>query len=136
MQIKNNYDLPWTSLGGKVEGAGVYNGDIGVVEHVAQDSVSVIFDGERRVEYQPLMLEELEHAYAVTVHKSQGSEFPAVVMPVFRGVPKLMTRNLIYTAVTRGAKLVVLVGQKSAVDMMIGNDFEEKRFSALRSFLG
>lgn len=136
MQIKNNYDLPWTSLDGKVEGAGVYNGDIGVVEHVAQDSVSVIFDGERRVEYQPLMLEELEHAYAVTVHKSQGSEFPAVVMPVFRGVPKLMTRNLIYTAVTRGAKLVVLVGQKSAVDMMIGNDFEEKRFSALRSFLG
>ena len=81
------------------------------------------------------MLDELEHAYAITVHKSQGSEFPAVVMPVFHGVPRLMTRNLIYTAVTRAAKLVVLVGQKSAVKTMIDNNFEEKRYSALAEWL-
>ncbi len=135
MQIKNNYDLPWESLDGKTEGAGVYNGDIGMIESVDSDEITVVFDGERRVVYKPPMFEELEHAYAVTVHKSQGSEFPAVVMPVFHGVPRLMTRNLIYTAVTRGAKLVVLVGQKSAVETMVKNDFEEKRYSALGQFL-
>lgn len=135
MQIKNNYDLVWESLDGSQEGEGIYNGDMGVIESVDSEEISVIFDGERRVLYRPAMLEELEHAYAVTVHKSQGSEFPAVVMPVFHGVPRLMTRNLIYTAVTRATKLVVLVGQKSAVETMIGNDFEEKRYSALSFFL-
>ncbi|MBQ4518946.1 MAG: ATP-dependent RecD-like DNA helicase [Clostridia bacterium] len=135
MQIKNNYDLPWEALEGNDEGVGVYNGDIGMIERVDSDEISVVFDGERRVVYKPPMFEELEHAYAVTVHKSQGSEFPAVVMPVFHGVPRLMTRNLIYTAVTRGAKLVILVGQKSAVETMVNNDFEEKRYSALQEFL-
>lgn len=134
MQIKNNYDLPWEALDGRQEGVGVYNGDIGVIESIEPEAVSVVFDGERRVLYKLPMLEELEHAYAVTVHKSQGSEFPAVVMPVFHGVPRLMTRNLLYTAVTRASRLVVLVGQKSAVDTMIGNNFEEKRYSALPAF--
>ena len=135
MQIKNNYDLPWESLTGGADGSGVYNGDIGMIESIESDCVSVIFDNERRVIYKIPMLDELEHAYAITVHKSQGSEFPAVVMPVFYGVPRLMTRNLIYTAVTRAAKLVVLVGQKSAVKTMIDNNFEEKRYSALAEWL-
>ncbi|MBE7035114.1 MAG: ATP-dependent RecD-like DNA helicase [Ruminococcaceae bacterium] len=135
MQIKNNYDLAWTSVDAKQEGVGVYNGDIGVIESIDSDTVTVLFDGERYVDYKPAMLEELEHAYAVTVHKSQGSEFPAVVMPVFHGVPRLMTRNLIYTAVTRATRLVVLVGQKSAVETMVQNNFEEKRYSALKTFL-
>ncbi len=135
MQVKNNYDLPWTSVDNKQEGVGVYNGDMGVIEDIDSESVTVVFDGERRVSYKPAMLEELEHAYAVTVHKSQGSEFPAVVMPVFHGVPRLMTRNLLYTAVTRATRLVVLVGQKSAVETMIDNNYEEKRYSALPSFL-
>lgn len=135
MQIKNNYDLPWESLTGGADGSGVYNGDIGMIESIESDCVSVIFDNERRVIYKIPMLDELEHAYAITVHKSQGSEFPAVVMPVFHGVPRLMTRNLIYTAVTRAAKLVVLVGQKSAVKTMIDNNFEEKRYSALAEWL-
>lgn len=135
MQIKNNYDLPWESLTGGADGSGVYNGDIGMIESIESDCVSVIFDNERRVIYKLPMLDELEHAYAITVHKSQGSEFPAVVMPVFHGVPRLMTRNLIYTAVTRAAKLVVLVGQKSAVKTMIDNNFEEKRYSALAEWL-
>jgi len=135
MQIKNNYDLPWEAVEGHDEGVGVYNGDIGIVESVEPDLVSVVFDGERRVLYKLSMLEELSLAYAVTVHKSQGSEFPAVVIPVFHGVPQLMTRNLIYTAVTRAMRLVVLVGQKSAVEKMIGNDFEEKRYSSLQTWL-
>ncbi len=135
MQVKNNYDLIWESLDGKQEGVGVYNGDIGVIESIESDGVSVVFDGERRAVYKPPMLEELELAYAVTVHKSQGSEFPVVVMPVFHGVPRLMTRNLLYTAVTRAVKLVVLVGMKSAVETMIGNNFEEKRYSALPMWL-
>lgn len=135
MQIKNNYDLPWETLDGKREGVGVYNGDIGTIESIEPEVVTVVFDGERRAQYKPMMLEELEHAYAVTVHKSQGSEFPAVVMPVFHGVPQLMTRNLLYTAVTRAAKLVVLVGQKSAATTMIENDYEEKRYSALPVWL-
>ncbi len=135
MQIKNNYDLPWETLDGKMEGAGVYNGDIGVIESIEPEGITVVFDGEKRAEYKPGMLEELELAYAITVHKSQGSEFPAVVMPVFHGVPRLMTRNLLYTAVTRGTRLVVLVGQKSAAETMIENNFEEKRYSALQTFL-
>lgn len=135
MQVKNNYDLPWESLIGEADGAGVYNGDIGMIESIESDSVSVIFDGERRAVYKLPMLEELELAYAITVHKSQGSEFPAVVMPAFHGVPRLMTRNLIYTAVTRATRLVVLVGQKSAVKTMIDNNFEEKRYSALAEWL-
>ncbi len=135
MQTKNNYDLPWESLTDGTDGAGVYNGDIGMIESVESDSVSVIFDGERRAVYKLPMLDELELAYAITVHKSQGSEFPAVVMPVFHGVPRLMTRNLIYTAVTRASRLVVLVGQKSAVKTMVDNNFEEKRYSALAEWL-
>ncbi len=135
MQIKNNYDLTWETLDGQLEGIGVYNGDIGVIEKIDGDELVVVFDGERRATYKPPMLEELEHAYGVTVHKSQGSEFPAVVMPVFHGVPRLMTRNLLYTAVTRGARLVVLVGQKSAISTMVNNDFEEKRYSALPVWL-
>ncbi|MBE7010769.1 MAG: ATP-dependent RecD-like DNA helicase [Ruminococcaceae bacterium] len=135
MQVKNNYELPWEAISGPGEGVGVYNGDIGMIESIEAEAVSVIFDGERRVLYKPSMLDELALAYAITVHKSQGSEFPVVVMPVFHGVPQLMTRNLIYTAVTRAMKLVVLVGQKSAVEKMVGNDFEEKRYSALQTWL-
>ena len=83
------------------------------------------------MEYPNAMLEELELAYAVTVHKSQGSEFPAVVVPVFHGAPMLMNLNLIYTAVTRAKDFVVLVGQKSAAERMVDNDFEAKRYSGL-----
>lgn len=131
MQVKNNYDITWESVHSDGEGIGVYNGDIGYVEEIKNTSVTVIFDEDRRVEYPNAMLEELELAYAVTVHKSQGSEFPAVVVPVFHGAPMLMNRNLIYTAVTRAKDFVVLVGQKSAAERMVDNDFEAKRYSGL-----
>lgn len=135
MQVKNNYDIAWESVDGKNEGIGVYNGDIGYIEEVKNTSVTVIFDEDKRVEYANSMLEELELAYAVTVHKSQGSEFPAVVMPVFHGAPMLMNRNLIYTAITRAKNFVALVGQKSAVERMVDNDYEAKRYSGLKERL-
>ena len=131
MQMKNNYDMPWEKPGTKEEGQGVYNGDMGVIERIRTTSVDVLFDDDRRVEYPNAMLEELELAYAVTVHKSQGSEFPAVVIPVFHGAPMLMNRNLLYTAITRAKDLVVLVGQKSAVEKMVDNNFEARRYSSL-----
>ena len=92
MQMKNNYDMPWEKPGTKEEGQGVYNGDMGVIERIRTTSVDVLFDDDRRVEYPNAMLEELELAYAVTVHKSQGSEFPAVVIPVFHGTAICCTR--------------------------------------------
>ena len=113
----------------------MYNGDIGYISEVKTTSVTVIFDDDRRVEYPNAMLEELDLAYAVTVHKSQGSEFPAVVMPVFHGAPMLMNRNLIYTAITRARDFVTLVGQKSAAEKMVDNDFEAKRYSSLKRWL-
>lgn len=135
MQVKNNYDLPWEKVGTNEEGIGVYNGDIGYIEEVSSSSVTVIFDDDRRAEYANAMLDELELAYAITVHKSQGSEFPAVVMPVFHGAPMLMNRNLIYTAITRAKDFVTLVGQKSAAEKMVDNDFEAKRYSDLKRWL-
>lgn len=135
MQMKNNYDITWERVGSEEEGIGVYNGDIGYIEEVKNTSVTVIFDEDKRVEYPNAMLEELELAYAVTVHKSQGSEFPAVVMPVFHGAPMLMNRNLIYTAVTRAKNFVALVGQKSAAERMVDNDYEAKRYSGLKERL-
>ena len=135
MQVKNNYDIQWERVDSKEEGVGVYNGDIGYISEVKTTSVTVIFDDDRRVEYPNAMLEELDLAYAVTVHKSQGSEFPAVVMPVFHGAPMLMNRNLIYTAITRARDFVTLVGQKSAAEKMVDNDFEAKRYSSLKRWL-
>ncbi len=135
MQVKNNYDIAWERVGSKEEGVGIYNGDIGYIEEMKNTAVTVVFDDDKRVEYPNSMLEELELAYAVTVHKSQGSEFPAVVMPVFHGAPMLMNRNLIYTAITRARDFVALVGQKSAVEKMIDNDYEAKRYSGLKQRL-
>jgi len=135
MQVKNNYDLPWEAVSGNAEGVGVYNGDIGLIESIEPDCITVIFDGERKVEYKPSMLEELELAYAVTVHKSQGSEFDAVVMPVFSGVPQLTYRNLLYTAVTRAKSLLILVGSGETVRRMVENDRKTLRYTGLRRFL-
>ena len=135
MQVKNNYDIVWERVGSSEEGVGIYNGDIGYISEVDAQAVTVIFDEDKKVEYPNSMLEELTLAYAITVHKSQGSEFPAVVMPVFHGAPMLMNRNLIYTAITRAKDFVTLVGQKSAVEKMVDNDFEAKRYSNLKQWL-
>jgi len=111
----------------------VFNGDMGFIEEVDNISkrISVIYD-ERRVNYNFDMLDELENAYAVTVHKSQGSEFDVVVMPVYNAAPMLMKRNLLYTALTRAKKFVVLVGSLDAINLMVASKGEDKRFTAIK----
>ncbi len=133
MQTKNNYDVMWESVSGGEDGCGVFNGDIGFIDAIDNEAraVSVIFD-DRRVIYTYTMLEELEHAYAITVHKSQGSEFDTVIMPVYNVAPMLMRRNLFYTAITRAKKLVILVGQSGAVEKMVSNDIDSVRYTALK----
>ncbi|MBE6008604.1 MAG: ATP-dependent RecD-like DNA helicase [Lachnospiraceae bacterium] len=137
MQIKNNYNMSWkifSSLGKCIdEGMGVFNGDQGVIERIDDDNeqMTVNFDDNKTAVYDYTQLDELELAYAVTIHKSQGSEYPVVVIPVHSGPPMLMTRNLLYTAVTRAKKLVVLVGNYEAVRGMIANNREVNRYTGL-----
>src|SRR5699024_133433 len=132
MQIKNNYNKTYKSLYGQ-EGQGVFNGDFGRVSKVdsLDETLEVILDDDKRIEYSKKELDELQHSYAITIHKSQGSEFPAVVIPIGPGPYMLMTRNLIYTAITRAKKLVVLVGDYKYLNMMIKNNHIEKRNSTL-----
>ena len=136
MQLRNNYGAEWRTEFFSTEGEGVYNGDMGVIESIDKDAktMTVKMD-DRIITYAGEMLEELDLAYAVTVHKSQGSEFPAVVIPVFNFPPVLMTRNLLYTAVTRGKKLVIIVGDPARVRMMIDNKREDGRYTGLNARL-
>ena len=136
MQVKNNYDLPWSRPDG-TSGEGVYNGDMGIVTDIdrAAGCMRVLVD-DREVLYDfEHAAAELELAYAVTVHKSQGNEFTAVIMPVFPGAPQLSYRNLLYTGITRAKKLLILVGRRSAVADMVANDRKTRRFSGLVRFL-
>jgi len=134
MQIKNDYDIVWQKPKGEV-GSGIFNGDMGIIESISvkDRTMIVIFDDERECEYTFSDLDKLDLAYAVTVHKSQGCEFPIIIMPVCHFAPQLMCRNLLYTAVTRAKTLVVLVGNKDTVSVMINNNDEKKRFTGLCS---
>ncbi len=134
MQIRNNYDLTWDEDG--KERFGIYNGDIGVIGKIydRQSYMMVSFDG-REVKYGFDLLEDLELAYAITVHKSQGSEYPFVVMPVTDFPPMLMTRNLLYTAVTRAKTMAVLIGREDALSRMVENDREAVRYTGLCDML-
>jgi exodeoxyribonuclease V alpha subunit len=136
MQIRNNYNLEWISKYGD-EGTGVFNGDIGIISEIdaAARSLTVLFDQEREVVYDFPSVDELVLAYAVTVHKSQGSEFKAIIMPMVFGPPMLMSRNILYTAITRAKTLVVLVGDKKAMQEMIRRNQEQHRQSGLRERL-
>lgn len=135
MQTKNNYDLLWSKSDG-TEGAGVFNGDIGVIEDINAHArlASIRFD-DKTVLYDSEALLDLELAYATTVHKSQGNEFNAVIMPMYYGTPQLYYRNLLYTAVTRAKKLLILVGSLSTLRIMVENNRRTLRYSALREFL-
>ncbi len=132
MQTKNNYDIYWETKDGKNYGTGIYNGDMGKIQKINDEGVTVIFDEEKVVQYDSSNLEELEHAYAITIHKSQGSEFPVVVMPILNGPPMLYTRNLLYTGVTRAKKLLVIVGEERVVKNMIENNHTQKRNTGLK----
>ena len=136
MQIKNNYDLDWISADTARPGQGVFNGDIGIIQKIDtfERRMAIRFD-ERIVKYPFDALKELELAYAVTVHKSQGSEFDCVLMPVFNINPNLSYRNLIYTAITRAKSRIILVGKQQDVYNMVDNDKKMKRYSALKYFL-
>lgn len=137
MQTKNNYQLEWRRTVGDEKGQGVFNGDVGFITEIDNraQKLSVIYDDDRVVEYDFLLLDEIELAYAVTVHKSQGSEFDAVIMPMFETHRLLMTRNLLYTAITRAKSLVVLVGQEEVMAQYISNNNVQRRFSGLKDKL-
>lgn len=135
MQTKNNYQILWKKDG--EEGSGIFNGDIGIIASVddLDSTVTIEFDDERVAVYPFSNLIEVEHAYAITVHKSQGNEFNAVIMPVFSVPSKLCYRNLLYTAVTRAKKMMILVGEEEVVRQMTDNNSKTKRYSALKEFL-
>lgn len=138
MQIKNNYQIEWETrnkYGIPIDsGAGVFNGDIGIIREINTfaEELTVEFDEGKMVDYSFKQLEELELAYAITIHKSQGSEYPAVVIPVYSGPRMLMTRNLIYTAVTRARACVCLVGIPEMLQTMVDNVVEQRRYTGLK----
>lgn len=134
MQTKNNYDIVWKKDG--ENGTGIFNGDIGTIVKVKRGEGTVVIDFEGRIaEYSLEMLEQLELAYAITVHKSQGSEFTAVIIPLLGGFDKLYYRNLLYTAVTRAKKMLIIVGSKSIVEKMVHNDRRTLRYTCLRHMI-
>ena len=137
MQIKNNYQLEWevrTKYGIAVDkGQGVFNGDMGIVTEINtfDRTVEVEYDEHRRINYPFELTEELELAYAITVHKSQGSEYPAVIIPLLQGPKLLYNRNLLYTAVTRAKKCLTIVGSEDVFQYMIQNKSEQNRYTSL-----
>lgn len=136
MQTKNNYSLKWTRVSGsgEDEGVGIFNGDMGYIDDMDEDdnTITIIFDEERRVVYDSMYIEEIDLAYAITIHKSQGSEFPVVVIPLFPGPPMLMNRNLLYTGITRAKQMVVLVGSLKSLSSMVNNNRSFERYSMLK----
>lgn len=137
MQIKNDYQLEW-EIRGKYgipveKGTGIFNGDMGIIREINEfaENMTIEFDEARFVEYSFKQLEELELAYAITIHKSQGSEYPAVVIPLLGGPRMLMSRNLLYTAVTRARQCVTMVGSEQTFDTMVDNRMEHNRFTTL-----
>ncbi len=141
MHIKNNYNMNWKVLdkrGNKIDtGTGIFNGDEGRIQKINKrdELLEVVFDETKIVTYEFSQLDELELAYAITIHKSQGSEYKIVVMPIFNGPPMLMTRNLLYTGVTRSKELAVLVGDEFAMERMIDNDRQQQRYTSLNIFI-
>ena len=139
MQIKNNYDITW-EIRGKYgiavdSGEGIFNGDIGIVTDIDPFGkvATIVFDDNRTAEYPFQQLDEVEHAYAVTIHKSQGSEYPAIIIPLLPGPRLLYNRNLLYTAITRAKKCVVVIGDEDTFNQMIDNATESRRYSGLRT---
>lgn len=117
-------------------GRGIFNGDIGYIKEIdfKNEKVSVLFE-DKLAAYDFTALDELDHAYAVTVHKSQGSEYPVVILPMFLYTPRLLTRELLYTAVTRAQKMVILVGKEEAIRLMVGNSRRPRRYTSLAELL-
>jgi len=135
MQVKNNYDIVFTQNG--VKGTGIFNGDIGTIEKIDRKAALIYLNFDGKIcTYTFDMATELEHAYAVTVHKSQGSEFDIVILNLLEPNPKLYFRNLLYTAITRAKKLLVIVGSPRAVQMMVENNRKQLRYGGLTQMIG
>lgn len=134
MQIRNNYDILWKRPDGLGAGAGIFNGDIGIVRTIdfSEETLSVAFDDDKEAKYGFDMLSELELAYAMTVHKSQGSEYRAVVLAAWQGSPYLLTRSVLYTAITRARQLLIIVGDEGVIASMTQNDRQQRRYSGLK----
>ncbi|MBQ7578928.1 MAG: ATP-dependent RecD-like DNA helicase [Clostridia bacterium] len=139
MQIKNNYDQEWIKVENNVitHGNGVFNGDIGTIEQINTQMQTMIvnFEDGRRTTFSIVDFENLTHAYAITIHKSQGSEFSVVIIPIMGGNPMLYNKNLLYTAVTRAKKMVVLIGKQSSIFACVKNNYVVKRYTMLKNFL-
>ena len=133
MQIRNNYGIMWSKLDGSGVGTGVFNGDIGILTQIdpSAETVTVVFD-DKQTQYDFSQLNELEPAYAMTVHKAQGSEYRAVVMSVWGGSQYLMNRSVLYTAITRARELLILVGREEAVQLMTQNAKVGRRYTGLK----
>lgn len=133
MQIRNNYDILWKKNDGSMVGAGIFNGDVGIIQSIdtGSETLSVLFD-DRVAEYDFTQLGELEPAYAMTVHKSQGSEYRAVVLTAWNGSPYLLSRSVLYTAITRARELLVIVGKEETVGIMVENAKKNRRYSGLK----
>jgi len=133
IQTKNNYQIEWTRetlLGTEENGSGIFNGDIGYITEIDKVNETVTVDFEGRIAlYDIASLDDLEHAYAITIHKSQGSEYPVVILPILKNSPLLMTRNLLYTAITRAKKMVIVVGDRDAVNSMVDNAANKRRYT-------
>jgi len=139
MQLSNNYDQEWIKDSGKTVsfGMGVFNGDMGYIIEINKlsNEVTVLFDDGRKALYSMTELDDLTHAYAITIHKSQGSEFPVVIIPIMGGNPMLFNKNLLYTAVTRAKKMVVLIGKRNYIFHMIKNEYSIVRHTLLKQFM-
>jgi exodeoxyribonuclease V alpha subunit len=140
MQTRNDYRMEWKKDNGAYveNGLGVFNGDMGEIMGIdnAMQEVTVRFDDDRVAVYEFAQADELERSYAITVHKSQGSEFEEIAIPILNGPPMLYTRNLLYTAITRAKKRVWLLGRKYAISTMIANDRTKERYTGLQQALG
>ncbi len=136
MQIRNNYDIIWKSTNGTYGGAGVFNGDIGQIKEIdfAHETLTIDYE-DKLVTYLFEQMIELEPAYALTVHKSQGSEYRAVILAASSGAPQLLVRSVLYTAITRARELLIIVGDQGVIETMVGNDKRQRRFSGLRARL-
>ena len=133
MQVRNNYDIVWKKTDGSAAGTGIFNGDVGIVREIDRDreSVKVVYD-DREAEYDFTQLGELEPAFAITVHKSQGSEYRAVILTAWGGSPYLLSRSVLYTAITRARELLIIVGREETIAAMTANAVKNKRYTGLK----
>ena len=133
MQLKNNYDIEWENRVSHEYGKGLFNGDIGIIQRIdpLETFTEILFDDEKTVKYPKELIQEITLSYAITIHKSQGNEFRAVIIPVYHGYPAFMTRNLLYTALTRAKELAIIVGEPQVMKFMIGNTRTERRKTSL-----